>query len=296
MRVVIVGANGQLGSDCKLILADGNDVSSCDIPEFDITSQSGVDAYLEKAGPDVIINCAAFTAVDNCEKQVDLCWKVNADGPKHLAIAAERLGCRLIHTSTDYVFDGKLDPPNGYDETAPTNPLSEYGKSKLVGEENVTANCSNSLILRTAWLYSAWGNNFLKTMLRLALNNPGKELKVVDDQYGSLTCSDSLARQIKRLMSTDLKGIIHATSDNYSSWHEVACYFLDKMGVDHSIVPCTTEEYPTLAHRPANSILINKVINNAGISAFVDWREELDLFVKNHKERLLAEVMQGQKG
>ncbi len=293
MKVVIIGVNGQLGTDCLDVLSAGHDTVGFDIPEIDISEQKSVDKFLEQEQPDVVINCAAYTAVDACESDMETCWKVNAKGPWNIAITAERLGCRLIHVSTDYVFDGNLAVPKAYTESDSTNPLSEYGKSKLAGEKNVIKTCTNHLILRTAWLYSAWGKNFVKTMLRLALNSPEKALKVVNDQFGSLTWSYTLAKQIDSLLQSSLTGVVHTTSDGYSSWYEAARYFLDQMGVPYTMVPCTTAEYPTPAHRPANSILANQVLDGADISTFSDWQTDIDIFVEKYKEQLLQEASGG---
>jgi dTDP-4-dehydrorhamnose reductase len=290
MHVLIIGEKGQLGSDCLKILSPNHRISGCDFPEIDLGNPESVDSFLEKRRPEVIINCAAYTAVDNCETDREMCWSVDARGPLYLARAAQRLGSRLIHISTDYVFDGKKTVPTPYIETDRPNPLSEYGKSKLAGEENVTKNCENYLILRTAWLYSAQGRNFLKTMLRLATQAPGRTLKVVDDQYGSLTWSYTLAKQIDSLLQTDATGIVHTTSEGYSSWYGAARYFLDRMGVEYRMEPCTTPEYPTPAHRPANSILENSVLKKMGISVFPSWQEDIDLFVAEHGNRLLKEA------
>lgn len=290
MKIVIIGAHGQLGTDCCRLFAPLHETVGCDLPRIDIGNEARLTEYLITERPQVIVNCAAYTAVDACEKEVELCWRINAEGPKYLARAADRLGCRLIHISTDYVFDGNKPAPEAYVETDATNPLSQYGRSKLAGEEAVAAGCADHVILRTAWLYSAYGKNFLKTMLRLALAGPGRELKVVDDQHGSLTWSRTLARQIGLLLSPGITGIVHATSESHSTWYQAARHFLETMGVDCAMRPCTTEEYPTPAHRPANSILENRVLKNAGISAFVDWREDLGSFVAEHREQLLLEA------
>ncbi|MBW1634988.1 MAG: dTDP-4-dehydrorhamnose reductase [Deltaproteobacteria bacterium] len=291
MKIVIIGKNGQLGTDCLTLLSKDHQTAGCDIPEINIGDRENVDRFMEKNQPDVIINCAAYTAVDNCEKEVDLTWQVNAQGPKYLAQAAARLNSRLIHISTDYVFDGYREVPDPYLETDTPNPLSQYGKSKLAGEEMVTGYAPDHAILRTAWLYSAFGGNFLKTMLKLALSDPERELKVVDDQYGSLTWSYTLALQIQKLVQSDLQGIMHTTAEGYSSWYGAACYFLDGMDVPYNIRPCTTAEYPTPAHRPANSILANKVLLDAGLSTFVSWQEDIDTFIARYREQLLAEAL-----
>lgn len=290
MKIVIIGAGGQLGSDCCNLLANEHQTVGCDLPRVDIGNQSSVDSYINETRPDVIVNCAAYTAVDACETELELSWRINAEGPKFLAQAADRAGSRLIHISTDYVFDGTKPAPQAYFETDSPNPLSQYGRSKLAGEQAVAEYCTNHVILRTAWLYSAYGKNFLKTMLRLTVSNPTRELKVVDDQYGSLTWSLTLTEQIRRLLHSDLTGIMHATSEGYSTWYAAARYFLDAMGVTYAMRPCTTAEYPTPAHRPANSILENKVLKDAGIAVFGSWQEDIDKFVAQNREQLLAEA------
>lgn len=290
MKILIIGAKGQLGSDCCSILSRENDTLGCDIPKIDIGNPESVDRYIADARPEAIVNCAAYTAVDACEIERELAWKVNAEGPKHLAIAASKLGSRLIHISTDYVFDGKKPVPEAYSETDATNPLSQYGASKLAGERFIAEYAANYVILRTAWLYSGYGRNFLKTMLRLAMAAPERELKVVDDQYGSLTWSYTLAQQIKKLLSSEMTGIVHATSEGYSTWYGAARYFLDAMKVPHNLRPCTTADYPTPAHRPANSILANTRLNEAGTSTFVSWQEDVDTFVDLYRESLIAEA------
>jgi dTDP-4-dehydrorhamnose reductase len=290
MKILVIGADGQLGSDCRILLAPEHALLTPSLAELDFCRLSGIDPYITKEHPDIIINCAAYTAVDKCEQEVDLCRQINADGPRTLAGAAEKIGAKLIHISTDYVFDGRKPIPEAYREEDAVHPLSQYGRTKLAGEEAVRSHCANHLILRTAWLYSAHGPNFLKTMLRLTVQNPDRELKVVNDQYGSLTWSSTLARQIQRLLPTDLTGTLHATAEGYSTWYAGACTFLEAMGVAHNLRPCTTTEYPTLAHRPANSILANARLDNAGMSTFVHWRDDIEIFVKEHKEKLLAEI------
>jgi len=292
MRIAIIGVNGQLGSDCHTIFSADNETVGCDIPEVNIGSRKSVNIFLDETHPDVIINCAAYTAVDNCEQETALSWQINADGPKYLAQAAARLNSRLIHISTDYVFDGYKNIPEPYIETDTPNPLSQYGKTKLAGEKNVSEYAPDHVILRTAWLYSSSGKNFLKTMLKLAVSDSNRELKVVKDQYGSLTWSYTLALQIEKLLHSDLQGILHSTAEGYSNWYEAARYFLDGMDVPYTMSPCTTAEYPTPAHRPANSILANKVLLNAGLSAFVSWQKDIDTFIQKYRSQLLKEAQE----
>jgi len=289
MKILIVGVNGQLGTDCRNILGQENQICGRDIPAVDISDEKSVAACVAVEKPDVIVNCAAYTAVDACEDD-EQCWRVNAQGPGNLAIAAREHGCRLIHISTDYVFDGHRPPPDAYDESAPVNPLSQYGKSKLAGEQAVHETLDNHVILRTAWLYSAFGKNFLKTMLRLSLAAPETERKVVNDQHGSLTWSYTLAQQIGKLLDSDLTGVFHATAEGFCTWYEGACYFLEAMGVPHRLRPCLTSEYPTKARRPANSILENRRLHEAGISTFVSWQEDIMTFVDMYRDHLLKEA------
>ena len=272
MRIVIVGANGQLGRDSLVILGKEHTVWASDAAEVDITNQNQVQALFQRHQPEVVINCAAFTAVDACESNVEACMAVNARGPELLALSCREHGSRLIQVSTDYVFDGSRPVPQPYLEGDSASPASMYGKSKLAGEEAVQAVLDNHLIIRTAWLYGIGNKNFLKTMLRLALSGPNRTIKVVNDQHGSLTWSWRLALQIERLLSTDLTGILHATDEGHSTWYEGARYFLDCMQVPYSMVPCTTAEYPTPAKRPANSILENSRLKDAGCNLMIDWK------------------------
>jgi len=290
MKILIIGSNGQLGTDCISVLKNKHRITPLDYPDIDITSRESVAETFTAAGPEIIINCAAYTAVDACESDREAAWKVNGEGPRIIAEEAKAAGGRVIHISTDYVFDGYKPVPGSYLETDPVNPLSEYGRSKLAGERAVLDILPEAIVLRTAWLYSAHGPNFLKTMLRLALSDPTRAFTIVDDQYGSLTWSYTLALQIERLIDTTLSGIIHTTSDNYSSWFQAACYFLEKMEVAHSFAPCTTADYPTAACRPTNSILENKVLDDNGISVFRSWQEDVDQFVAGNREKLIEET------
>lgn len=290
MKILIIGSGGQLGTDCIEILGPHHDIVPVDYPDINIADADSVERIYGEHKPEVIINCAAYTAVDKCETETASAWAVNADGPRYIGKAAAAIGARVIHISTDYVFDGKKTVPEAYVESDPVKPLSEYGKSKLAGEQNLLETCPEAVILRTAWLYSASGPNFLKTMLRLALSDPKRNFSIVHDQFGSLTWSFTLARQIEALLENNLSGILHATSDGYSSWYEAACYFLEKMGVEHAFVPCTTEDYPTPAHRPANSILQNTVLDDHGLSVFTSWQSDVDAFVGKFRDQLIAET------
>lgn len=290
MNILITGGHGQLGRDVGNLLSQEHNVISCGSKELDISNQQAVDAAIRLHHPETVINCAAYTAVDNCEKEKELAWQVNARGPENLARGLERQGGRLIHISTDYVFDGNKPISERYTEKDTVSPLSEYGRSKLAGEQAIREICSDYLILRTAWLYGRSGRNFLKTMLRLALADPGRELKVVNDQYGSLTWTATLARQIQAVLTSEMQGIVHATAEGSSTWYQGACYFLDAMEIPHHLIPCSTSEYPTPAHRPANSILENWRLKQAGLSVFNSWQQDIDAFVRLYRKELLQEA------
>ncbi|MEN8189073.1 MAG: dTDP-4-dehydrorhamnose reductase [Thermodesulfobacteriota bacterium] len=289
-RVLISGATGQLGSDCTDLLSSGHTVFPFSSAQLDISSRDTVDDTVKETSPDIIVNCGAYTAVDLCETEQERAMGVNANGPAYLAAAASRHNARLIHISTDYVFDGRKAVPAPYLEDDAVGPLSIYGKSKLAGERGVQENCADSLILRTAWLYGHRGKNFLKTMLRLTLADRRREIRVVNDQYGSLTWTHSLARQVEQLLDSRLCGIAHATAEGYCTWFEGACYFLDRMEVPHNLAPCTTADYPTPAPRPNNSILENGLLKREGLMVMQDWKKDIDVFVGRYRDTLLQEA------
>jgi len=275
--LLVIGNKGQLGTDCMSIFGEG--ALGVDLPEIDISNRFQCLEKLDAIEPEVIVNCAAYTAVDACETD-PTCWSVNADGPKHLAEWAAANGAFLVHVSTDYVFSGDKPLFEACVESDSTNPISEYGKSKLAGEQAILESGAQTAILRTAWLYGSAGNNFLKTMLRLTTENPGKAFKVVNDQFGSPTCSYTLARQIQSVADYRETGVFHATSEGYCTWYDLACAFLDRLGIEHHFVPCGTDEFPTPTKRPANSILANVRLKELGINLFGDWKEELSAYVE----------------
>jgi len=277
MKILISGCDGQLGSDCEQVLRTN--------PDLAVVKEMTVHVR-----PDVVVNCAAYTNVDACETDRSLAWKVNVQGPGNLASMVDKYGGRLMHVSTDYVFDGRRDPFEPYLEDDEPNPLSYYGRTKLEGEMAVRQATDHYLILRTAWLYGVRGHNFLKTMLRLALNHPEEAIKVVNDQFGSPTWSHTLALQIAKLVQVNGQGIYHATSEGHCTWYELAKYFLETVGVPHVLVPCATEDYPTPAPRPRNSVLENRRLKDKGINLMPNWRTDLDQFISMFGRRLIREA------
>lgn len=286
MSTLIVGCNGQLGTDCMQVFPNAIGI---DFPELDITDRFQTLEKLDQLHPSVIINCAAYTAVDACESD-PACWKVNADAPKNLADWAAENEAFLVHISTDYVFRGDRPLFESSLETDTPAPVSEYGKSKLAGELDVINSGARAAVMRTAWLYGRNGKNFLKTMLRLTLQSPEREIRVVNDQFGSPTWAHTLARQIKAVVEAGATGVFHATSEGACSWYDLARRFLELMDVPHRIGPCSTAEYPTPAKRPVNSILENAALKEKNINLFKDWQVELAEFVRLYRNTLVHEM------
>lgn len=290
MNILITGCNGQLGSELAKNLKDGYtelgpipdalrdaQVVCVDVTEMDITNYDAVVDLAEELELDVIINCAAYTNVNGCETDSDAAFRVNAIGARNLAMAAERFGAKLIHVSTDYVFAGDGSVP--YTEWDLCDPQSVYGKTKYLGEQYVRDFCSRYFIVRTAWLYGYVGNNFVKTMLRLAREKGGA--KVVADQRGNPTNAADLAHHILKLAATEQYGIYHCTGAGECSWYDFASKIVEYAGIPAAITPCTTEEYPTPAKRPAYSSLDNRMLRNTVGDEMRDWQDALKCYLEH---------------
>jgi dTDP-4-dehydrorhamnose reductase len=290
MKILVTGSSGQLGTDVVEILRGKHEVLARKRSDLDIADPIALEKSVESFTPAIVINCAAYTRVDDCEEQRQLAFTANVTGPKNLALCVSRYGGKLIHISTDYVFDGNRTAPNPYVEEDEPAPVSYYGQTKLEGERVIRELTEHCMIVRTAWLYGAVGRNFLKTILRLTIQDPQKKLKVVNDQFGSLTWSYRLAQQIARLIEVDGQGIYHATAEGYSSWYEGAATLLKLMEVPHNVYPCTSAEYPTRAVRPGNSILENRRLKTEGINCMRPWQEDLEYYVALYRERLISEA------
>ena len=274
MRILITGANGQLGCDLQRILAS-HELTLMDLPTFDLTTSS-CEEQVARARPDLVIHAAAYTDVDGAEHQPDLAMAVNAQGTEWVARGTTRAKARLIYISTDYVFDGLKKSP--YLENDLANPLNLYGKSKLEGEHRALAHCSNALVVRTSWLYGAHGNNFVKTMMRLTMEQP--ELRVVADQRGSPTYAADLAHSLAKMLPLDIRGIVHATGTGDCTWYELASAIVSAMGRQTPVHPITTAEAGRRAARPSYSVLANCVLKQSGMT-LPHWSDSLVPFVKN---------------
>lgn len=287
-KIFITGALGQLGHaiygllrndpQYQLYLTDSHTFDDGMVKVLDITSEESVKAQITGYLPDVIINCAAMTAVDLCETEQEKAHKINSLGPKYLAQAAKDIGAKMVHVSTDYVYDGQASTP--YTEESETNPLSVYGKTKLAGDNYVLESCSKAFVVRTAWVYGE-GKNFVKTMLRLA--DEGKNIRVVADQIGTPTSALELARAIIFLMKTDSYGIYHATCEGETSWYDFAVNIFKLTGKDVMVEAITTAEYPTPARRPMYSVLDNKGLRERHGYYMKDWKEALVEYIDSIK-------------
>ena len=277
MKIIITGAQGQLGQELvkQLDKKYEYDVIKTDRDTLDITNIENVNTFILDQNPDVVINCAAHTAVDLCETDIENAYKINAIGPRNLAIVCEKIGAKLVQVSTDYVFDGNGTRP--YREDDITCPNSVYGTSKLMGENFIREFCSKYFIVRTAWLYGE-GNNFVRTMLKLSETN--SELNVVNDQIGSPTSTVDLAKAIIALIHTEHYGIYHGTCEGQCSWYDFAKKIFEIKNIDIKVNPVTSDEFKRPAPRPKYSVLDNFMLKLVGLNSFRKWEDSLEEYLK----------------
>ncbi len=277
-KIIVTGCNGQLGREINKFYADkrGIEFINTDVEDLDITNIEEVMELCRANNPYAIINCAAYTAVDDCETNQDVAFKINTLGPRNLAIAAMETGAKLVHISTDYVFDGTKETP--YVEYDMVNPQSVYGITKKRAEEMVKHFCHRYFIFRTAWLYGD-GKNFVKTMLRLAEDR--NEVTVVGDQYGTPTSTIELVRAIDSLLFTENYGTYHATCEGSTDWATFAEEIFKLAGKDVKVNRTTTEEYGALANRPRHSVLENYMLKMVNGYDFADWHTALEVYMKD---------------
>lgn len=295
MNVVIVGSNGQLGTELQKILKNGeselgkmpgiyhgSNVTAVDIDTLDISDKSAVNKFVVDNKPDIIINCAAMTNVDQCDVDVEQAMKANAIGPRNLAEASKKEGCKLVHVSTDYVFAGNGSTP--YREWDVCNPKSGYGSSKLQGENYIRDFADKYFIVRTAWLYGYKGGNFVKTMLRLAMRNG--TATVVNDQRGNPTNAVDLAHHLLELAVTEEYGVYHCTCNGECSWYDFTCKIMEEFGIECDVMPCTSEEfaqkYPNSAKRPSYSSLDNLMLRSTIGDGMRTWQDAIHAYAKNY--------------
>lgn len=296
MKILITGAKGQLGSQIINIIKNGEselgDISSAykdaevigiDIEELDITNISDTTKYINEIKPDIIINPAAYTNVDACEANQDAAFKVNAIGARNLAIAAEQIGAKLIHISTDYIFNGMGTIP--FREYDLAEPVSVYGKTKYAGEEFVKKFCSKYFIVRTAWLYGYNGKNFVKTIIKAAKENG--HLDVVDDQRGNPTNAEDLAHHILKIALSEEYGVYHCTGNGECSWYDFAVKIVEFSKITCTVSPIDSSKSNRAAKRPAYSSLDNMMLRCTVGDEMRNWEDALKAFIdKTNKEEM----------
>ena len=282
-KILVFGRVGQVGWELRHKLACFGPVTSVEYPEVDFSRPDTIRATVRDAEPTVIINAAAYTAVDKAETAPEPAWAINATGPGLIAEEAKRLNALMIHYSTDYVYDGGKEGP--WVETDSTGPLNVYGQTKLAGDQAIAASGCDHILLRTSWVYGARGANFLLTMLRLARERA--ELRIVDDQTGSPTTSECIAQATAQILAQVLapgsggiagrSGVYHLTSAGQTTWFGFAQQFLSSLPECPKLTPITTSEYPVPAKRPVNSVLsCQKLAETFGVQ-MPDWKDALNL-------------------
>ena len=278
-RVLVTGANGQLGKSIKRISSNFKELKFVftDVDELDITNSKEVNTHFASNKIEYCINCAAYTAVDKAEEEFDKAFLINATAVKNLAEACKTSGTVLIHVSTDFVFDGTKSTP--YTEEDTPNPISVYGKSKLKGEEYIQETLDSYFIVRTSWLYSEYGNNFVKTMLRLSETR--KQISVVNDQIGSPTYAGDLAEFILKIVSSESTayGLYHYSNLGAISWYDFAVEIFRQFGKEIDVQPIKTKDYPTAAKRPKFSVLKFSLNSNCDLKQCY-WKTPLKAFLK----------------
>ncbi len=297
MNIMITGSNGQLGSELQSIIASGKAeigeinaayktarVTAVDVDRLDITDSAATAAFVAESKPDIIINCAGMTNVDGCESDPETAFNVNARGVRNLAAAAESIGAKFVHISTDYVFDGEGKRP--YLEWDLPDPQSIYGASKELGERYAMQFCKKSFIVRTAWLYGYRGKNFVKTVIRI-LKERG-EMTVVNDQRGNPTSANDLAYHILKLCLTDEYGIYHCTGEGECSWYDFAAKIAEYSGFAGKVKPCSTEWYNSTYHvptkRPAFSSLENMALRCTVGNEMRNWQTALKEYISKSED------------
>ncbi len=277
MRILVTGVKGQLGYDVVNELEKrGHTAIGVDIDEMDITDAEAVDRVITEADVEAVIHCAAYTAVDAAEDNLELCRKVNAAGTENIAKVCKKLGLKMVYISTDYVFDGEGERPWEPDDRR--DPLNAYGIGKYEGELAVEENLEKYFIIRIAWVFGVNGKNFIKTMLKLGETRD--EVSVVNDQIGSPTYTYDLARLIVDMVETEKYGRYHATNEGFCSWYEFACEIFRQAGMNVKVHPVTSDEFPAKAKRPHNSRMSKEKLSENGFERLPSWQDALKRYLE----------------
>lgn len=276
IRVLVTGVNGQLGYDViRRLKRDNFECLGVDINDFDITDEDATSRFITEYNPDVVVHCSAYTAVDKAENDRDKCDEVNVVGAANIAKACKAIDAKMVYVSTDYVFNGEGDQP--FETDSPTAPKSIYGTTKLAGEVACHAILDKLFVVRTSWVFGVNGNNFVKTMLKLAQDR--SEISVVCDQIGSPTYTVDLADFIFYIITTNKYGVYHCSNEQYCSWYDFACEIFAQAGKNVAVKPITTEEFKAVADRPKNSRLSKKCLEECGYGKMPDWQDALKRFL-----------------
>lgn len=280
MKILVTGVGGQLGYDvCKVLSARGIEHKGVDIADFDITDAKATREYIAGYRPDAVIHCSAWTAVDKAEDEPERCRAVNVDGTRNIAAACKEIGAKMLYISTDYVFPGTGE--RFYEPEDPTGPLGVYGETKLAGELVVREMLERYFIVRTSWVFGKNGNNFVKTMLRLAESKA--EIGVVCDQIGSPTYTADLTPLLCDMIVTEKYGVYHATNEGVCSWAEFAQEIFRSADKRVKVNPILSSEYPTRAVRPLNSRMSKDKLEEMGFARLPAWRDALERYLKKRE-------------
>lgn len=272
MKIVVTGANGQLGYDTVRVLSEaGHKVIPADLPDIDITDKDRIQNLIVKENPDAVIHLAAYVAVDKAEEERDLCYDINVKGTSYIAEICGKLSIPVLYTSTDYVYNGRGTDP--YEIDSPVGPENQYGFTKLMGEQEIRKYCSKFFIVRISWVFGINGKNFVNTIIELS--SLRDSLDVVCDQVGSPTYTADLAVLLKNMIESDKYGIYHATNEGFCSWSDFAEEIISLTGADTFINPVLSSEYKTAAVRPHNSRLSKESLDRAGFDRLPDWHDAL---------------------
>lgn len=282
MKVLVTGVKGQLGYDVvRELQSRGHEAIGVDIEEMDITDETAVSRVMEETAPEAVIHCSAFTAVDRAEEERELCYKVNVEGTENIAKMCQKLGCKMLYLSTDYIFSGEGQRPWEPEDTP--SPLNAYGQSKYQGEVALRQYVDKYFIVRISWVFGINGNNFIKTMLRLGKENGA--VKVVDDQIGSPTYTFDLAKLLVDMIETEQYGAYHVTNEGICSWYEFAKEIFQEANMKEvTVIPVSSEEFPVKAKRPKNSRMSKEKLVQNGFSLLPSWQDAVKRYIKELKK------------
>jgi dTDP-4-dehydrorhamnose reductase len=290
MKVLILGGSGMLGSECKAVFSASHQVFTPERKEMDIIRWDGVIGKLQKLKPNAIVNCAGLSDLECPDPDELNVRKINVEGPRNLAQGAARFNCKLLHISSDLVFDGQKAVPQPYFEDDAPNPVTPFGKSKMDSELAVKDNAPDYIIVRTGWLYGIRGNNFIRSIVREAVRHKRPFLEIPADYYGSPTWAHRLALQVKGLIDRHVTGTYHATAEGSCNLLEFATHVVETLSLPITLKSAPAGPWMGTTNRPLNNVLENRKLKAQGLNVMVDWKTDLDAFLDNHGEELIHQL------